>query len=76
MGSAPPTTTAGYRVAMSVPASELSDQIVEAYRAHPARGGVDELVDDAGVHPHTEGLAASQSSGAVLPSTRTSPRCT
>lgn len=59
MGSAPPTTTAGYRVAMSVPASELSDQIVEAYRAHPARGGVDELVDDAGVHPHTEGLAAS-----------------
>ena len=44
---------------MSAPASELSSPLVDAYRAHPGRARVDELVDDQGVRPHAEGLAAT-----------------
>ena len=44
---------------MSAPVSEPSHALVDAYRKHPARAGVDELVDDRGVHPHAEALAAT-----------------
>ncbi len=44
---------------MSEPASELLSPLVDAYRKHPGRGGIDELVDDRGVRPHAEGLAAT-----------------
>lgn len=45
--------------AMSVPASETSSALLDAYRRHPARGGVDELITDAGPRPHAEALAAT-----------------
>ncbi len=44
---------------MSATASELSSPLVDAYRAHPSRAGIDELVDDSGVRPHAEALAAT-----------------
>lgn len=44
---------------MSASASEVRSPLLDAYRAHPARAGVDELTDADGPHPHTESLAAT-----------------
>jgi uncharacterized circularly permuted ATP-grasp superfamily protein/uncharacterized alpha-E superfamily protein len=44
---------------MSVPASELSSPLIDAYRTHPARGRYDELVTDLGVREPATGLAAT-----------------
>lgn len=44
---------------MSAPATELPSPLLDAYRVHPARGAIDELIDGGGPRPHAEGLAAT-----------------
>jgi uncharacterized circularly permuted ATP-grasp superfamily protein/uncharacterized alpha-E superfamily protein len=44
---------------MSAPASELPSPLLDAYRMHPARAGVDELIDAGQPRPHTGELAAT-----------------
>ena len=48
-----------YRGAMSAPASELNSPLLDAYRTHPARAAVDELIDAGTPRPHAEELAAT-----------------
>jgi uncharacterized circularly permuted ATP-grasp superfamily protein/uncharacterized alpha-E superfamily protein len=44
---------------MSASAAELSSPLIEAYRSHPGRAAVDELVTDRGVRDHGAGLATA-----------------
>jgi len=44
---------------MSAQAAEPASALLDAYRRHPARAGVDELLDEAGTRPHAEALAAT-----------------
>ncbi len=44
---------------MSQPAAELLSPLIDAYRSHPGRATIDELVDEDGVRPHAQGLAAT-----------------
>jgi uncharacterized circularly permuted ATP-grasp superfamily protein/uncharacterized alpha-E superfamily protein len=44
---------------MSALATEPGSALLDAYRRHPARARVDELIDDTGTRPHAEALAAT-----------------
>ncbi len=44
---------------MSAQASESGSGLLDAYRSHPARAAVDEVLDDTGTRPHAEALAAT-----------------